>query len=87
MTHRYSQHIREQLDTKVLTALCWVDARDMLADGVTEGVVDRTALHQSMSGTEVVNHEVKLWKSKISKHKYIELNTNNRITYFVDYAA
>ena len=57
------QHAREQLDTRVPAALYLVDTRDLLADGVTKGDVDRTALHQSMSGTVTMTHEVKLWKS------------------------
>ena len=66
----------------MLTALCWVDARDMLADGVTKGAVDSTALHQSMSGTVVVNDEVELWRSMRSKRT--EPNTSSRITSCMD---
>ena len=53
-------YIREQLDTHVLAARCWVDTCDMLTDGITKGVVDRVASHQITSGTVVVNCEAKL---------------------------
>ena len=35
--------MRELLDTKVLEALVWLDTRDMVADGLTKGSVDRDA--------------------------------------------
>ena len=35
------QYLRELLDTKVLASLSWCDTRDMLADGLTKGKVDR----------------------------------------------
>ena len=63
----HAQCIREQLDTKVPAALCWVDTRDMVVDGVTKVVVDRVALHPSMSVTVIGNHEVKAWTVKYLK--------------------
>ena len=36
-----AQYLREWLGTRVLIALCWVGARDMLADGAAQVVVDR----------------------------------------------
>ena len=44
------QYIREQLDTKVVTALVWVDTRDMLAIGVTKGVGFRQSCIASAHG-------------------------------------
>ena len=35
---------RDRLDRKVVTRLCWIDTVDMLADGLTKGNVDRSAL-------------------------------------------
>ena len=43
------QFIREMLDSGVLDALLWIDTRDMLADGLTKGSVDRAAL-RTVSG-------------------------------------
>ncbi|MFM7983037.1 MAG: hypothetical protein ACKPKO_27310, partial [Candidatus Fonsibacter sp.] len=59
----YVQHLRELLDTRVLTAIAWVDTRDMVADGATKGSVDRSQLHCCMNGTSTLAHELKLWKA------------------------
>ena len=45
------QFVREMLDAGVLKALSWIDTRDMSADGLTKGAVDRAALHSIMDGT------------------------------------
>jgi len=60
------QFVRELLDTKVLTALMWVDTRDMLSDGLTKGSVDRQALQDAMNGYHKFLHEFKVWSSKLS---------------------
>ena len=39
--------VREFLDAKRLRRLYWFDTVDMLADGLTKGAVDRTALIQA----------------------------------------
>jgi hypothetical protein len=57
-------YVRELLDHDVLQALIWQDTRDMLADGLTKGAVDRKALHEAMDGLVVINHECKLWRPK-----------------------
>ena len=44
------QYIRELLDTDVLKWIFWVDTRDMCADGLTKGSVDREALQSVMDG-------------------------------------
>ena len=51
------QYLRELLDNRILTAICWVDTRDMLADGATKGSVDRSQLHSCMHGTSIIAHE------------------------------
>ena len=56
--------LRELLDFGVLEALAWCDTRDMQADGMTKGAVDRELLHLLMSGQVRVSHEMKLWKPK-----------------------
>ena len=60
------KYIRELLDNKVLAAMCWTDTRDMMADGLTKGTIDRQALHEAMSGLCSVGHEMKLWHSKLA---------------------
>ena len=59
------QYIREMLDRHILTALCWVDTRDMIADGLTKGTVDRAAIHECMAGTASVSQAMKLWHPKM----------------------
>ena len=58
------QFIRELLDHGVLSALFWIDTRDMYADGLTKGAVDRTQLHALMEGHIEYKHEYLEWKPK-----------------------
>ena len=57
-------YLRELLEHGVLFAFIWSDTRDMLADGLTKGTVDRAALHQVMNGDVIVTKEMKLWRPK-----------------------
>ena len=57
-------YLRELLDNNVLHALVWQDTRDMLADGLTKGVIERDALHHAMNGLIEVKHEFKFWRAK-----------------------
>ena len=58
------QFIKELLDRLVLHMLAWFDTRDMCADGLTKGAVERTAIHSIMDGTMKVSQEPKTWISK-----------------------
>ena len=58
------QYLRELLDHNVLHALAWTDTRDMLADGMTKGAVERDAIHDVMDGTIKVAHAMKIWRPK-----------------------
>jgi hypothetical protein len=51
------QWLKEQLLTKKLKALVWLDTRDMCSDGLTKGSIDREALHNIMSGHLHICHE------------------------------
>ena len=65
------QYIRELLDTKVLEALVWLDTRDMVADGLTKGSVDRDALHSCMNGTWLLQRSAQSWatsKQRLPRH-------------------
>ena len=57
-------YLRELLDHGVLHALIWVDTRDMLADGLTKGSIDRTLIHSLMEGSVISTHEMKCWRPK-----------------------
>ena len=63
------QFLRELLDRKALRTIVWTDARDMLADGLTKGVVDRTALHTVTDGHLQVRHTTKCWSSKMANQQ------------------
>ncbi len=58
------QFIRELLDRHVLHTFAWFDTRDMIADRLTKGAVERTAIHSIMDGTMNVVHEPKVWTSR-----------------------
>ena len=65
------QYIRELLDTKVLEAMVWLDTRDMVADGLTKGSVDRDALHACMNGIWLLQHSAQSWstnKKRLPRH-------------------
>ena len=59
-------YLRELLDHNVLHALIWQDTRDMIADGLTKGAVERDALHAAMEGVAKVAHQesCKFWRPK-----------------------
>ena len=59
------QFLRELLDSGVLTALVWLDTRDMCSDGLTKGAVARDALMKIMDGSFIMNHECKVWMPKV----------------------
>ena len=59
------QYLRELLDNHVLEVLMWMDTRDMTADGLTKGSVERLALHLLMSGEIKIDHPPRPWKSLI----------------------
>ena len=56
-------YIRELLDTKVLEAPVWLDTRDIVADGLTKGSVDRDALHACMNGFWLLLHSAQSWST------------------------
>ena len=60
----YLQYLRELLEHRVLHALVWVDTRDMVADGMTNGAVERKDIHTTMLGDVINNHPMKLWRPK-----------------------
>ena len=56
------QYLRELLDEGILFAFVWADTRDMLADGLTKGSIDREQLHALMDGKVEVKHDIKIWR-------------------------
>ena len=59
-------YLRELLDYGVLKYLIWQDTRDMLADGLTKGSVERDALHAAMEVQVIIHHAdtCKMWCPK-----------------------
>ena len=57
------QYLRELLDRKIVKYLVWFDTRDMVADGLTKGAVEREALQEVMQGVFVVRHKQERWTS------------------------
>ena len=49
-------YLKELLDSKAVSSLTWIDTRDMVCDGLTKGLADRTALHRLMAGRWSLNH-------------------------------
>ena len=66
------QFVRELLDSHVLSVLSWLDTRDMIADGLTKGSIDRLALHTLMDGSITYTQEPKCWSSKVHIKAKIE---------------
>jgi hypothetical protein len=62
--YAHLKYIRELLDNRVLEALVWIDTRDMTADGLTKGNVDRQGLHDLMSGLIKITKECKVWQPR-----------------------
>ena len=54
------QHLHESMDSRVITAIGWVDTRDMVADAASKGVVDLILVHTCTGGASAIKHEVQL---------------------------
>ena len=59
---------KELSDMHVLDFFVWIDTRDMVAYGLTKGVVARDALHAVMSGELKLAHEACVWQSQPRAH-------------------
>ena len=54
---------RHMFMTGQLTSSTWLDTRDMLADGLTKGKIDRHALMKALNtGKWIVEHPSETWK-------------------------
>ena len=54
--------VREWLEIGILDQLKWCDTRDMVADGLTKGKVERNLLLDAMNGKIEMKHEMRAWK-------------------------
>ena len=54
--------LRDHLESKQVTKLSWIDTRDMVADALNKGSIDRTALRRFFEQRQwALQHEVKSW--------------------------
>ena len=61
------QFVRGLLDQGTVRALIWLDTRDMIADGMTKGAVNRAAIENCMNGKIEIKHELKRWEPLVRK--------------------
>jgi hypothetical protein len=61
------QYVRELLDRGILKFLAWTDTRDMLADAVTKGGLDRDRIELAMAGRLRFDRDQKVWQAKVLK--------------------
>ena len=68
------QYVRELLDRSIIHSLLWFDTRDMGADGMTKGSVDRKAITSIMSGSNLQEHPFRVWRpsASASNPSYLE---------------
>ena len=59
--------IRELLDHGILSSITWCDTRDMSADALTKGSIDRDILVKLMRGSFQFKHEVKTYTGRPRK--------------------
>ena len=62
-TYYHLAYLREKLVSRLIGSYTWVDTRDMVADGLTKGRADRTALIAMMHGKFILDHP---------SHEYLE---------------
>ena len=57
-TYYHLAFLREKLVCGLISSYNWTDTRDMVADGLTKGSVDRSALSAVMDGSYSLQHAV-----------------------------
>ena len=63
-----ADHIR----TGMLKSLSWTDTRDMIADGLTKGSVDRALLHKACDGYRTLIHEIETISKKSTSAQTVQ---------------
>ena len=54
-------YLRELLNLNIVARLVWFDTRDMTADGLTKGSIDREALQKIMLGHFKLTQTIHSW--------------------------
>ena len=57
-TYFHLAHLKEGIDLGIIKRFVWTDTRDMLADGLTKGSIDRAVLHLAMQGLWMIRNPV-----------------------------
>ena len=57
-TFYHLAYLREKLVSGIVRSYSWTDTRDMVADGLTKGIADRSALAAMMDGVYHLQHAV-----------------------------
>ena len=61
----HAKSLKEYLMQKQVSALTWVDTRNMVADALNKGIIDRVEIRRFFSsGQWLINHETKTYASK-----------------------
>jgi len=70
--------LREYLDNKNIDTVCWIDNRDMIADGLTKCKPNRALMNDVLtSGSWTLHHEVQTWQSDAPTHTTTNDTTND----------
>ena len=63
----HAKALREYLDKGLLSQLHWIDTRDMVADALNKGIIDRTLLREFFSlGKWHLHHESRDWPTNVA---------------------
>ena len=65
-TYYHLANLREKLVCGLISSYNWTDTRDMVADGLTKGSADRSALSAVMDGKYHLHHAVHEYKEPAS---------------------
>ena len=70
--------IRDRIERQMISKIFWTDTRDMLADALTKGGIDRASIRSAMDrGIHKINHPVKAHCKIIRKYDPTVADRNN----------
>ena len=78
-TYYHLAFLREKLVCGLISSYNWTDTRDMVADGLTKGSADRSALSAIMDGAYELHHAVHEYREPVSS-----VSTDKRVSFVPD---
>jgi len=69
--------VRDRLSRGLLRSISWTDTRDMIADALTKGGIDRTMIMQAMQGRLAMKYIVRTHWGKRGKYDPTKADRNN----------